>query len=176
MKVLAIEKLNVQTESINNLVDQALLKYESSFLKGVKLKKIYASDLPLVNCDARQILGALFNILENALEAMEGQGTLTIQTMTLDKMNNKNIIPCVVIMIEDTGKGIPAQKMGNLFKPFITTKRSGTGLGLTITKKIIESHNGSIKIQSRENVGTVVTIELPVSSNKANSKKVNNHG
>ena len=175
MKVLAIEKLNVQPENINNLVDQALMKYESALSSGVNIKRMYAKDLPLVECDPRQILGVLFNVLENALEAMEGHGSLTIQIITFDKMINKNIVPHVVIKIEDTGKGIPAQKMGNLFKPFITTKKSGTGLGLTITKKIIESHNGSINIQSRENIGTVVTIELPVSFNKTNSNKVN-HG
>ena len=176
MKVLAVEKLNIQPESINNLIDQALMKYESAFSAGINIKKMYATDLPLVECDPRQILSGLFNVLENALEAMEGHGTLTIQTMYFDKMINKKIVPHVVIKIEDTGKGIPDSKMVNLFKPFITTKKSGTGLGLTITKKIIESHNGSITIQSRENIGTVVTIELPVSLNKTNSNKTNNHG
>jgi signal transduction histidine kinase len=176
MKVLAIEKLNIQPENVNILIDQALIKYESAFSKGIKVKKLFASDLPLVDCDARQILSALFNVLENAQEAMEGQGILTIQTMNFDKMINKNIIPHIVIKIEDTGKGIPVQKMENLFKPFITTKKSGTGLGLTISKKIIESHGGNIKIQSRENIGTVVTIEMPVSFNKMKSNKANNHG
>jgi two-component system sporulation sensor kinase A len=72
----------------------------------------------------------------------------------------------VRIEVEDNGCGIPEDKVKDLFKPFYTTKANGTGLGLVIVKKMITRMNGTIAIESRKDIGTVVTISLPEGTNE----------
>ena len=73
----------------------------------------------------------------------------------------------VDVRVEDTGRGITPAQMAKIFDPYFTTKqgKSGTGLGLYITKKVVEDHNGSIKVDSTPEVGTTITIRLPLQSN-----------
>ena len=73
----------------------------------------------------------------------------------------------VDLRVEDNGPGIPASQLNKVFDPYFTTKqaKSGTGLGLYITKKVVEDHNGSIKVESTTRAGTVFTIRLPLSTN-----------
>jgi two-component system sensor histidine kinase AtoS len=90
--------------------------------------------------------------MRNALEAMQESGTLKICTSEKDDK-------CTVI-ISDTGCGMTKEQINHLFEPFFTTKKSGTGLGMANTHNIILSHNGTIKVESHENAGTVITIQL----------------
>lgn len=98
----------------------------------------------------------ILNITKNALEAMENGGTLTIK---LKELNNR-----VSITVYDTGVGIPETELKKLFEPFYTSKSSGTGLGLVVCRRIIQSFNGEIYLSSVENKGTKVDIILPLNS------------
>lgn len=89
------------------------------------------------------------------LEATEEKGTIEINT----RFSNKRII----ISIKDNGCGIAEKNMDSLFQPLITHKANGTGVGLSITRKIINAHQGSIRVYSRENIGTKVIVSLPLS-------------
>ena len=96
----------------------------------------------------------MINIIKNALESMEDKKVLTIETK-IDKNN-------IIVKIIDTGKGMTKEELEKLKNPFFTTKRNGTGLGVYLSKEIVKAHNGNIMYKSRENVGTTVTMTLPL--------------
>jgi two-component system sensor histidine kinase HydH len=87
---------------------------------------------------------------------MEKKGTLTIN------VNHDSESSRLILSVEDTGKGIEPRDLANVFDPYFTTRQSGTGLGLAIVHRVIESHNGEIRIESEPGKGTIVTICLPI--------------
>ena len=114
--------------------------------------------------DEHLLREALLNLILNAIAAMPHGGTLRIRFET-----NKN---SVLLFLRDSGVGIPESKMKEIFRPFFTTRKSGTGLGLPISKRIIEKHGGTLQIESREGEGTEVKISLPAKEvNRKNSGK-----
>jgi signal transduction histidine kinase len=126
---------------------------------GVVLKSDVCEDPSLLVGDATQIKRAIQNVIINAIQAAaEKKGTVAISCTQKDFY--------VDIRVEDNGPGITPAQMGKIFDPYFTTKqgKSGTGLGLYITKKVVEDHNGSIKVDSTPEVGSVFTIRLPLSN------------
>ncbi|GLX69917.1 ATP-binding protein [Paenibacillus glycanilyticus] len=111
-------------------------------------------DMPIVLCDANQIKQVLVNLMKNAIEAMPDGGELHVHM----KKDHQGF---VVIDIIDQGIGIPQHVIDRLGEPFYTTKDAGTGLGLTVCFKIIQSHGGTLIFTSEPNVGTTATIRLP---------------
>jgi len=105
--------------------------------------------------DPELIQQVLLNVLKNAVQAIEGSGTLKIELTTLPEEGRAEII------VKDSGEGMNEEIIQKAFNPFYTTKSDGTGLGLAIVKKIIESHSGSINVESLEGVGTTFRISLP---------------
>ncbi|MBT2686231.1 ATP-binding protein [Bacillus sp. ISL-37] len=110
-------------------------------------------DSPVLLCDENQLKQVFINLIKNAMEAMPEGGTVSIRTKTKD---NK-----VEVSVIDEGCGIEPDKLAKLGEPFYTTKQSGNGLGLMVTKKIIEEHGGGIVIDSELGKGTQVTINIP---------------
>jgi signal transduction histidine kinase len=126
---------------------------------GVEVKASICEDTCTLLGDAVQIKRAIQNVIINGLQAsVEKKGTVSVDCTQKDFY--------VDIRVEDTGSGISAAQMNKIFDPYFTTKqnKSGTGLGLYITKKVVEDHNGSIKVDSTPDVGTVFTIRLPLLS------------
>lgn len=162
MRILSLEKPVFETNDINLLVDNTLEKYEKILPSKIDIKKSYDKGIPLIRCDGNQIIVLLSNLIENALEAMKGNGTLTIKTLLIEKIIDKRIKKFVKIDIEDTGEGISKHNLKNLFKPFFSTKNGGTGLGLLISRQIVEVHNGKIEIRSKPGIGTAVSVFLPI--------------
>ena len=109
----------------------------------------------IINADGEKLRQAFLNIVINALQASPKGGRVTIST-TVSENGFCNI------SFNDTGSGIEADKLEKIFDPFFTTKPEGTGLGLAISKKIIESHNGKLLIESKPRQGTTVTVRLPI--------------
>ncbi|MDQ0414614.1 ATP-binding protein [Mesobacillus stamsii] len=105
-------------------------------------------------CDENQMKQVFINLIKNAIEAMPNGGNLTIDSRIKDDQ--------AVILIKDEGCGIPPEKLVKLGEPFYTTKQNGNGLGLMVTKKIIEEHEGTFAIESQLKKGTHVTISLPI--------------
>ena len=106
--------------------------------------------------DEDMLYQALVNVLMNAIEATTAGGAVTVLTRHADTE--------VFIEVLDTGKGIPAEDLERVFKPFFTTRHTGTGLGLPISREIIQRHSGHLTLESREGEGTTVTIRLPIPS------------
>jgi len=170
MRILSFDKPILVAANVNSLLEKVIQKYEPILPKGIRLKKNFVPDLPFVQCDENQIRTMLSNILENAIDALEGKGTVTVSTATFDAplsakargRSSPGLTNFVEVRIEDTGPGISTENMKNIFKPFYTTKDGGSGIGLVIVKRIVDSHNGRINIASKAGVGTVATIHLPV--------------
>lgn len=127
---------------------------------GVGLKATICDDPCTLVGDSLQINRAIQNVVVNAVQAAaEKKGKVTVGCAQKDFY--------VDLRIEDTGAGIQPAQLPRIFDPYFTTKqaKSGTGLGLYITKKVVEDHNGSIKVDSTPGVGSVFTIRLPLSTN-----------
>ena len=114
----------------------------------------------MVPCDPQQIQQVLWNLLLNAVEAMDGKGTLRVE------LSKDSETESAVLRVEDTGVGMSQEEVERIFEPFFTTKERGTGLGLSIVHKIIELHHGSIAVRSRKGEGSVFTITLPLRTSK----------
>jgi len=130
-----------------------LMRYEAENQHISIVTKI-EPDLPDVMIDRKNLKQALLNIIKNAIAAMPEGGVLTI---SVEEKNDE-----LQIAVSDTGIGIPEELMAKIFEPYFTTKESGSGLGLTITFKIIKEHNGEITVESTPGKGTTFTIHLPL--------------
>lgn len=128
-----------------------LLSYDSERLE-VRLD--LDDSLPLVHADPEQMKQVFLNLFRNAVQAMEGQGTMTIRARAADKR--------VEIEVQDTGTGIPVSVQEKMFTPFFTTKPAGTGLGLSLVKSLIEDHRGGISVSSEVGKGATFRLCLPL--------------
>ena len=120
----------------------------------VKVLKYLDKDLPEIWGDEIQLTRLFVNIILNAVQAMDGEGKFTVKAAKEGYFIN--------ILFEDTGSGIEDEDMVVVFEPFFSTKARGAGLGLSISKTIIEAHGGSIDIKSEVEKGTTLTVKLPV--------------
>ncbi|WDT73574.1 MAG: ATP-binding protein (plasmid) [Candidatus Manganitrophus sp.] len=98
----------------------------------------------------------LISLIANSLDAMPEGGELRVSSQ-----NQKNA-DRVEISIKDTGSGIPKAQMDKVFKPFYTTKSKGMGVGLSLAKRIIERHGGTLRLESEEGIGTTVSLHIPL--------------
>jgi two-component system NtrC family sensor kinase len=128
--------------------------------KHIKVARHYAPDLPNVTIDGNQIKQVFVNLLLNSFEAMQNGGTVTISAESIMDEKNKRYLQ---ITMADTGCGIPESELEKIFDPFYTTKNTpvNSGLGLSVTKGIIDKHHGKIRIESEIDGGTRVIIGLP---------------
>lgn len=115
-------------------------------------------DLPVLSVDPDQLRQVLWNLVSNAIQAMEGSGTLSVATRPATSAEGVG----VVLQVSDTGGGIPHDVVHNIFNPFFTTKAKGTGLGLAIVHAIVEKHGGTIHLDNREGKGVTFSIFLPL--------------
>lgn len=148
--VKSVEDIKAVVEDVCNLVSSELIRQDIEFTQSVD------TNIPPMSFDPRQIKQVLINLFKNAVEAMPRGGKIHLSATLEGK--------AVRITITDTGKGIPSEKLGDIFNPFVTTKPKGTGLGLAISRKIIEDHGGTIDIKSKLGEGTTCIIILPVVS------------
>jgi signal transduction histidine kinase len=133
------------------------LGYEAA-RRGVTLLRKLDYHLPVVEVGANLLKQVLLNIIMNALQAMEAEGgSLMVETMAPEAGK-------VSIVIVDTGPGIPAESLSRIFEPYFTTKKpgEGTGLGLFVTKRLVENLGGSIEVRSTEGEGTTFIVTLAV--------------
>ena len=118
--------------------------------------KLEVNEIPQVNVDMAMMTDAFLNIIRNAAEAVEEQGSIRIYARSIGSQP-----PAVLVVVEDNGCGIDEEDMPHLFNPFFTKKKYGTGLGLSQVSKIVELHQGKIEIISEKDKGTKVCVTLP---------------
>ncbi len=145
-----------EKHNINRIVDDTLLMLHDETEKhGIDTEKHLDESIPLVMIDAQQVKQVLFNLMQNAISALEGEGALVVST--------RNEGRYFEVHISDTGRGIPEELKEKIFTPFFTTKSAGTGLGLPIVKKIVDDHEGTITFHSIVGEGTTFVLRFPIS-------------
>jgi len=149
-----------ETVDVNRVLEETVgfLENEARF-RNIEVKKELLEDLPTIRSDSAQLQQVFLNILENAIDAVGKDGTITIRT------NYSHQIREVTATISDSGPGIPKEMLDRIFDPFFTTKPGGegTGLGLSVSYSIVEKLGGRITVESQEGRGASFTIHLPVS-------------
>ncbi len=149
----------LQPGSLNDVVEKTLeLLRPELDNRGLTVKEKLAPRLPLSPIDAVQIQQVLVNLIKNAMQAMTKNGTLTLQTGEGSDG--------VWVRVADNGGGIPQEQLNQIFEPFYTTKKKGTGLGLMIVQRIVRTHGGRIELESRPGRGTSFRIWLPLHERK----------
>lgn len=150
-------KLKLEKIAIEELVDEVifLLKSSRKFKTDIVIKKENFASGIKINCDPQQIKQVLFNLLINAVEAIEKQGKIII------RQKASQAIEGIELEISDNGIGMSKEQLGTLFEPFSSNKDRGVGLGLAIVSTIIKEHGGSINIESKLGKGTTFCIFLP---------------
>ncbi len=165
--------LELVPEDLNTIVEQSLSLVKHEMDKShVTLAKELAPDLPKVNLDAFKIQQVLINLFTNAVHAMPEGGELTVRSYAspvrqlasdLNSVERENLLTGesdVILEVDDTGTGIPEDKLAKIFDPFFTTKPTGkgTGLGLSVSWQIVDMHGASIEFKNRDEGGVTVTI------------------
>jgi PAS domain S-box-containing protein len=149
---------SLEPTDINQVISKALpLAQHHSNSDKIKLELDMQDDLPQLSLDFAQCQQVFLNLLLNAFEASSQAGVVRI-TSKFDESRSR-----VFVTISDEGDGIPPDELGNIFNPFFTTKSSGTGLGLSIVHRIIESHKGTIEVESKPGEGTTFILGFSIS-------------
>ncbi len=153
-----------QEVDVNHVVREALARV--AVPENIQVTLQLDESLPIIQADARQLDQALGNLILNAVQAMPGGGLLTIQTSA------RSVEPSqisgsgwVCVSIGDEGAGIAPANLSRLFEPLFTTKARGIGLGLTLSKNLIQGHGGKIQVQSQVGEGSTFTVHLPADVN-----------
>lgn len=141
--------------NVAELLDRVCLLLKGEFAKHrVEVVRQVAADLPAIRGDPEQLQQVFLNLLLNAVQAMEGGGTVTIRAV-FDPPRWARV------ELIDTGRGIPEEHLDRIFDPFFTTREGGTGLGLSIAHRHVEAHTGTLAVESGEGRGTRITVSLP---------------
>lgn len=157
-----IDHGNSEDVDINNIMENVLVLSRKQIQDaGVRLYKDMKEDLPRVKGDSGQLWQVLINLLMNAIQSINTEGEIRIETGILENYYNSDA-DYVYAKITDNGSGIDDYDMPRIFDPFFTKKASGTGLGLSVSYKIIESHKGNILVSSKVGEGTSFILQLPL--------------
>ncbi|MDH3852786.1 MAG: ATP-binding protein, partial [Deltaproteobacteria bacterium] len=151
---------------VNDILDKTItfaLRHPSLLSESsaaINVFKDFDPELPQTMADPMQMQQVFLNLLLNAVEAMPDGGMLATKTSYDKKLDS------IEITISDTGSGMEQSVKSKVFQPFFTTKRKGSGLGLSITRRLVEQHGGQIYVESDPGKGTVFNIFLHVNEKK----------
>ncbi|HQR38709.1 MAG TPA: ATP-binding protein [Blastocatellia bacterium] len=145
--------MNVRTFDVRSVLNQVLaLVHAQADQQGITIETNVPDQPVEISADQEKLVSCFSNIAINALQAMPSGGRLTV---TLDRTGD-----ATRVVFEDTGEGISEAALDRVFEPYYSTKDTGTGLGLAVTKKIVDEHGGSISVASVPGKGTSFTVEL----------------
>ncbi len=162
-----IRPLQLKPESVNEILEHSLLLAQADIKSyNVEVERELAPDLPITCLDRARLLQAFLNTIRNGAQAMTDGGVLRIATRVIERPEqvNKAGEPAesIEIQIGDSGHGIPQRALNQVFDPFFSTKVSGSGLGLSVTQRIIKDHGGHVAVVSNEGEGTTFIFTLPI--------------
>ncbi len=145
---------------VTDLLDQALKTVAEQWKGGaIVVQREYQGDLPLVPLDENLCEQVFLNLVQNAYEAMgEDGGALRVEVSNARSNGRQG----VRVKLKDTGPGVPAEMREQIFNPFVTTKKTGVGLGLSIVSKIVDEHHGTIRLEKSEEKGAGFVIFFPL--------------
>jgi signal transduction histidine kinase len=155
LRFARIQDLDIRPHQLGAVVEEMLDFFGPTARQAmIEPRAFIPADLPPVGLDSEQFRQALLNLLLNAQQAMPEGGEITLQAAVEGEFVKLDVI--------DTGPGMPPETVAKAFKPFFTTKPGGNGLGLPITRKIIEAHGGRLELQSVAGKGTKFSLYLPI--------------
>jgi signal transduction histidine kinase len=155
LRYISRPELQLASVNINELLSDMVDFYSpQAYSHSITIRQGLSSEPLVCKVDASMLKQVVLNLFINAQQAMNSGGELIIRT-SKEKKN-------AVIQISDTGRGIAADKLSDIFKPYCSFRLSGTGLGLATAKRIVEAHNGTITVDSEPGKGTLFTIRLPL--------------
>lgn len=158
LRYVSRPELQLAGVNINELLGDMVDFYSpQAYTHSITIRQGLSSEPLVCKVDAGMLKQVVLNLFINAQQAMGSGGELMIRT---NKQKDS-----AVIQIGDTGKGIAADKLPDLFKPYCSFRTNGTGLGLATAKRIVEAHNGTITVDSEQGKGTLFTIKLPLQCN-----------
>jgi signal transduction histidine kinase len=150
----------VRPSDLNITVEHAVMLVRQQVLsKPIKIELTKCPGLPSVEHDSDQMHQVLLNLLLNAVQAIDGTGTIHVGIEALPDQ--------AAVHVVDTGRGISPEHLPNIFRPFYTTKGNGTGLGLSLARRIVEEHHGRIEVESEVGKGTEFVAILPFKQESA---------
>jgi signal transduction histidine kinase len=135
--------------------------------KNLNIITRYEENLPSIPIDREQIKQVFLNLLFNAIEATGDGGEVSVEMRTFSSKNGNRFLQ---VEIRDSGNGIPADDLDNIFTPFFTTKAKGSGLGLSISHQIVQEHGGRISVESRMGQGSSFFVDLLLSDDGREGK------
>jgi two-component system sensor histidine kinase HydH len=153
---------------ITDLIEHTLRLVEADARSGDVQIRTQIEDVSKLPLDSNQMTQALLNLLLNAIQAVDSKGRIEIGADFIAEES------CLVLWVEDNGPGIPADQKDKIFEPFFTTREKGTGLGLAIVHKIVENHQGEIKVESPtagSDRGCRFTLVIPIQVNVLDGKR-----
>lgn len=141
--------------SLNDLLEEVLRLIRFELQRQAVALETELTELPLVSADPNQLKQVVINLIMNAVQALDGKGTITLSTARCGDL--------VELAVGDTGPGIPAELLASIFDPFFTTKPEGegTGLGLYLCRTIVREHGGEILVESKPGCGANFRVRLP---------------
>ncbi len=151
---------NFKNSDLCDIVKRGLLIINKDFelLMGKDIETYFPRNLPQTKLDSDAMQQVVFNLVKNALQAIEEGEKIEVRVKNITKKSEKYL----VLEVKDYGKGISEKDINSIFEPYFSTKSKGMGLGMHVVKQIVEAHNGTIYIKSKENVGTTITVYIPV--------------
>lgn len=158
-------KIQKITMNINQVLHDLYLLQKTIDNDRITFLEEYDPSLPPIQADPQALSQVFLNLFKNARQAIKDKGKVIVRSkMITDFVLRKHDRKCQMISveIEDTGAGIDAQSLANIFVPFFTTKAKGTGLGLALCHQMIEEHEGNIQVKSEKGKGTIFSVNLPV--------------
>lgn len=165
-------QLKLTVLSLNDIITEVLYLYQEYPPAGVEIQLNLDPQQPAIRGDKGRLRQLLHNLVKNAIEAIiEGSGSTLCITTHCSSDHHDNAYPYVELIFQDDGVGLPNEKIGDIFEPYVTTKPKGTGLGLAIVKKIVEEHSGSIRVEIPVEGGTRMVILFPPFSEATASAK-----
>jgi two-component system nitrogen regulation sensor histidine kinase GlnL len=150
--------------NIHELMEKALTIMSVPIEKaGLSLKRFYDPSLPQILGDESKLLQVFLNVIKNGMESMKRGGRLEISTYPSKELFGEHgrTRRMALLTIADTGRGMSEAELQKIFLPFYTRKKEGTGIGLSLSKKIIKDHGGMISVRSQKGKGTTFSIYLP---------------
>lgn len=147
-----------QPVDLNLMLEAIAILYEEDNV-GVAIKLELDSSLPEVEADDVRLRQLLHNLIKNSLESLDGEGWISLQTAQVEEGGRR----WAELGVADSGRGIADEVADNLFDPYVTTKTTGSGLGLAVVQKIVDEHGGSVRVGKAEEGGALFSVRLPLS-------------
>lgn len=158
LRLARVPSPQLEPEDLNQMVEQVLhFSQEELERAGVKVERALAAELPPAQADEGQLRQVFLNLLRNSREAMEAGGVLTVRSRAVSGDGAQ----AVEVEFSDSGRGMAPEVRDRIFEPFFSTKERGTGLGLAVSRQIIQAHGGTIRCESTPGVGTTFVVRLP---------------